>query len=79
MQIQNLMKVPVLVFNRIMLYMVHIANDAPPITYVYGATVDGRSLACLCMSVLVFAPNGKRRLHQNVFSFLLKYIRHESC
>ena len=44
MQILNLMKEPVLVFNELIKYMVHIASDAPPITYVYVATVDGRDL-----------------------------------
>ena len=44
MQIQNHMKVLVLAFKKIMLNMGHIASDAPPITNVYVATVDGRSL-----------------------------------
>ena len=34
------------------------------IIYVCVATVDGRSLACLCISVLVFAQNGKRFLQE---------------
>ena len=59
-RIPHPMKVLVLVFNKMMLNTVRIASDAPRITYVYVVTVDGRSLACLCMSVLVFAQNGKR-------------------
>ena len=59
MRIPHPMKVLVLVFNKMMLNTVRIASDAPRITYVYVVTVDGRSLACLCMSVLVFAQNGK--------------------
>ena len=45
--IPNPMKVPVLVFNEVMLHMVHIVADAPPITYVCVATVDGRYLAAI--------------------------------
>ena len=65
MQIPNPMKVPVLVFNKLMLYKVHIASDAPPITYVYVVTVDGRRLpkkASRSLFVLVLAQNGQRRL-----------------
>ena len=73
MRIPNPMKVLVLVFDKLMLNTVHIASDAPPITYVYVATVDGRSLpkkGSPLLSVLVFAQNGQRRLHYNVCSFL---------
>ena len=45
--ILNPIKVPVLVFNKIIFYMVHVAPGAPPITYVCVATVDGRYLAAI--------------------------------
>ena len=44
-RIPHPMKVLVLVFNKMMLNTVRIASDAPRITYVYVATVDGKSLA----------------------------------
>ena len=43
-RIPHPMKVLVLVFSKMMLNTVHIASDAPPITNVYVATVDGTNL-----------------------------------
>ena len=42
----------------------HIVRIVRRIIYVYVATVDGRSLACLSITVLMIPQKGKRFLHE---------------
>ena len=60
-------KVNVPINNKLTFNSGRIVRIVRRIIYVCVATVDGRSLACLCISVLVFAQNGKRFL-QGVWS-----------